>query len=148
MKLIVVTEVPVDDILDLRRRVLRVGTPSTDPRLAEDGAPSAFHLAARLEGELLGCVSFSPQDTPLRPGVDAWRFRAMAVDGARRGSGIGRAILSDGIDRATARGATTIWANARDSAIGFYESMGMQVMGDGFTDASTAIPHHVVLLDL
>jgi GNAT superfamily N-acetyltransferase len=145
---LVVTEAAVDEILPLRARVLRVGTPSTDPRLAEDDAPGAFHLAGRLDGELLACVSFCPQPTPWRPDAVAWRFRAMAVDTVRQGGGLGRAILGDGIERVRAAGATVVWANARDSALGFYGSMGMAVVGDGFLDAATALPHHVVLLDL
>ena len=145
---LVVTAVAVDEILALRARVLRVGTPSTDPRLAEDDAPGAFHLAGHRAGRLVACASFCPQDTALRPGVAAWRFRAMAVDPALQGTGLGRVILADGIERARRLGARTIWANARDSALGFYESMGLQALGDGFVDAATALPHPVVLLDL
>ena len=144
---LVVTEATVDEILPVRARVLRVGTPSTDPRLAEDDLPGAFHLAGRRGGELVACVSFCPQDSPLRPGRVGWRFRAMAVDTVLQGTGLGRVILTDGIERARAAGAEVIWANARDSAIGFYESMGMVVEGDGWIDAATAMPHHVVLLD-
>lgn len=142
-----VSDADVDEILPLRARVLRVGTPSTDPRLPEDDAEGAFHLAGRRWGELVACVSFLPQDTPHRPGRTGWRFRAMAVDAALQGTGLGRQILAAGIDRARAAGAEVVWANARDTAIGFYESMGMVVVGDGFMDATTAMPHHVVILD-
>jgi GNAT superfamily N-acetyltransferase len=145
---LVVTEATVDEILPVRARVLRVGTPSTDPRLAEDDLPGVFHLAGRLDGDLVACVSFCPQDTPLRPGVVGWRFRAMAVDTVLQGTGLGRVILAAGIERARAEGAEVVWANARDSAIGFYESMGMVVVGDGWVDATTAMPHHVVIVDL
>ncbi len=144
---LVVTEATVDEILPVRARVLRVGTPSTDPRLAEDDLPGVFHLAGRRQGELVACVSFCPQDTPLRPGLAGWRFRAMAVDTSLQGTGLGRVLLADGIERARAAGAQVIWANARDSAIGFYESMAMVVEGEGWVDATTAMPHHVVLLD-
>lgn len=142
-----VSDATVDEILPLRARVLRAGTPSSDPRLAEDDAPGAFHLAGRRWGELVACVSFCPQDTPHRPGRTGWRFRAMAVDTSLQGTGLGRTILADGIERARALGAEVVWANARDSAIGFYEAMGMVVVGDGFMDATTALPHHVVVLD-
>ena len=148
MSSLVVAAVPVDDVLALRGRVLRASTPSADPRLAEDAEPGAFHLAGRLGEALVACVSFSPQATALRPGVAAWRFRAMAVDPPRQGAGLGRVILADGISRVRALGARVVWAHARDSALGFYESMGMDVMGDGFVSADTALPHHVVVLDL
>jgi hypothetical protein len=40
-----------------------------------------------------------------------------------------------------------LWANARDTALGFYVSYGMHVVGDGFV-ATPGLPHHVVVLDL
>jgi GNAT superfamily N-acetyltransferase len=143
-----IAEVDVDDLLDLRRRVLRAGTPSGDPRLVEDDAPGAFHLAGRNGAAIVACVSFSPQPTAHRPGANAWRLRAMAVDPSLQGTGAGRQILQAGIERARASGATAVWAHARDSAVGFYERMGMVVVGDGFVDAATALPHHAVVLDL
>lgn len=145
----VVGEATVAEIVELRRRVLRAGTPSAEPGLPEDTTPGAFHLAGRRDGELVACVSFMPQDTPLRPGQSAWRFRAMAVDPTMQGNGYGRVILADGIERVRALDAVrVVWASARDSAIRFYESMGMHVEGDGYVDASTALPHHAVIIDL
>jgi GNAT superfamily N-acetyltransferase len=147
---LVVAEATVDEIVELRRRVLRDGTPSTDPHLAEDDAAGAFHLAGRRPGEdlVVACVSFLPSPTPHRPDAVAWRFRAMAVDRSLQGTGLGKVILREGFERARARGATAIWASARDIAIPFYEAMGMQVVGDGYVDANTALPHHTVLIDL
>jgi len=146
---LLITDVDVVDILDLRGRVLRAGTPSTDPRLPQDDAPGVFHLAGHLpDGLLVACVSFSPAPTDHRPGVPAWRFRAMAVDTTRQGGGHGRQILTAGIDRVGAAGGRGVWCHARDSAQGFYERLGMVVEGDGFIDANTAMPHHVMVLDL
>ena len=144
----VVGEATVAEIVELRRRVLRAGTPSAEPGLPEDDTPSAFHLAGRRDGEVVACVSFMPQPTPLRRGEPAWRFRAMAVDPVVQGGGYGRVILADGIGRMRALGVRVVWASARDSAIGFYESMGMHVEGDGYLDATTALPHHAVIIDL
>jgi hypothetical protein len=38
-----------------------------------------------------------------------------------------------------------VWANARDRALAFYEREGFVVVGDGFVDATTQLPHHVVV---
>ena len=57
-------------------------------------------------------------------------------------------ILADGIERLRVLGVRVLWASARDSAIGFYESMGMHVEGDGYLDTNTALPHHWVIIDL
>ena len=39
-------------------------------------------------------------------------------------------------------------ARARDSALGFYAKHDCRVVGDGFIDATTELPHHVVVRDL
>ena len=71
----------------------------------------------------------------------------MAVDPAQQGSGIGRAIMDVAVDRLRAAGASVVWANVRDSAIGFYERMGWKVVGDGFIN-ELGIPHHVADISL
>lgn len=125
--------------------MLRAGTPSSDVHLDEDDDPRAFHLGIERDATLVACVSFSPQLLLDRPGVDAWRFRAMAVDERHQGEGLGRVVLLAGFDRLRARGVPLVWAKARDTALGFYERLGMVVVGDGFVDEATALPHHVVV---
>ena len=66
----------------------------------------------------------------------------MAVDDGRRGSGIGAVLLAAGVQRAFDDGAAAVWANARDTALAFYARHGFDVVGDGFVDAATGIPHH------
>lgn len=129
----------------LRRQVLRAGTPSADVHLDEDDDPAAFHLGIRRDGALVACVSFSPQQLAARPDVEAWRFRAMAVDEHHQSEGLGRVVLLAGFDRLRASGVPLVWAKARDTAVGFYERLGMVVVGDGFVDEATALAHHVMI---
>jgi GNAT superfamily N-acetyltransferase len=72
----------------------------------------------------------------------------MAVDPVRRGHGSGALLLAAGLERAGARGADVVWANARDTALAFYERHGFRVVGDGFVDATTALPHHRIVRTL
>jgi predicted GNAT family N-acyltransferase len=69
----------------------------------------------------------------------------MATDPSVRGTGMGAQVLAAGLDRAFAGGAAVVWANARDTAVGFYERHGFEVVGDGFVTADTGLPHHVVV---
>jgi GNAT superfamily N-acetyltransferase len=142
--------VPVDvaDILDLRRRVLRDGTPSPDPRFPEDADPATFHLAIRDDGRVVATITLCPKPTPYRPGATAAQLRGMAVDPVVQGAGYGAALFDAAVGRLRAEGVACLWANARDSALGFYTRMGMTVVGDGFVVADSGLPHHVVLLDL
>lgn len=141
--------VPSEATHDLRRRVLRGGRADSDVVFAEDKVPSGFHLGAfDGAGRLVGVGSFSPEPTPYRPGAVAWRLRGMAVDESVQGQGVGTALLEEAVRRVRAAGATVLWANGRDTALGFYERHGWVVHGDGFVTGDVDLPHHVVVFDL
>ena len=107
----------------------------------------AFHLAVRSDNAIVAVASFAPMATPHRPGTRAWQLRGMAVEPTRQRHGYGVALLDAAIGRLRAAGADVLWANARDSALGFYVRYGMHVVGDGFV-AAPGLPHHVVVFDL
>ena len=48
----------------------------------------------------------------------------------------------------TRPGARLMWANARDTALGFYAAHGFEAVGDGFVTTDTCLPHHRVLRHL
>ena len=143
-----VEEVRADETWPLRRRVLRAERPDATERFTEDEGPSSLHLAVRDgNAQVVGVATFFPSPTVWRPGVPAWQLRGMAVDPAWQGSGVGRQIMDAAVPRLRAAGAAVVWANVRDSAMGFYQRLGWQVVDDGFIN-ELGIPHHVAVLDL
>jgi len=132
----------------LRRAVLRAGDPAAVVDWPEDSAAGAFHLGVRSDATLVAVASFAPVATPMRPRAQAWQLRGMAVEPARQRCGYGVALLDAALTRLRAKGADVLWANARDTAVGFYVRYGMRVVGDGFVQPDTGLPHHVVVLDL
>ena len=143
-----VVDVPPEATHDLRREVLRGGNPDSDVNFPEDHVNGAFHLGARAgDGTLLGVASFSPRETEHRPARSAYQLRGMAVLEIHQGLGIGKRLLDEAAARLRNLGIEVLWANGRDSALGFYERWGMQVVGDGFVNPG-GIPHHVVVYDL
>jgi GNAT superfamily N-acetyltransferase len=145
---LIVVEVPAEATYNLRRRILRDGRHDADITFPEDSTGGSFHLAVKDGDQIVGVGSFSPTPTPFRPGVDAFQLRGMAVHDTRQGSGIGRLLLRAAEDRLRAAGITVAWANARDSALGFYEKLGWRAHGDGFCHGYRSLPHHVVVRDL
>lgn len=138
-----------DEILTLRMAVLRDGTPSRDPRYAEDDHDGTVHLVVRdADGTIVATSSWLPRPFPPDPGSAAIQLRGMAVDTSLQSRGIGAVLLAAGIDRARSLGATNVWARARDSALAFYERNGMTVVGDAFLDDATGMSHHLVVLRL
>ena len=143
-----VVELLADETAPLRAAVLRDGT--LDDAVVWDGDddPATMHLGVVVDDELVAIGSWMRRPHPGRPGRVAFQVRGMATDPAHRGRGHGSRLLATGIERCRAAGADTVWARARDTALGFYVERGFAVDGDGYIDATTGLAHHDVILDL
>lgn len=144
----VVEAVEPEATYDLRRRVLRQHLPADEVEVAypADREPGSFHLAARDGGTVVAVASFSVEPAPRRAGRSAVRLRGMAVDPGQQHRGLGRGLLEAALERLRADGIELCWANARISALPFYESLGFAVDGEVFT--SLDLPHRVVVREL
>lgn len=140
-----VERLTIDDIHDLRVRVLRKGTPATHANYPEDQYDDVVHLAIRVDGDVVATSTWFSKECPELPGQSAVQLKGMAVDDSLQTTGYGRALIKAGMLLALERQATLVWARARDSAVGFYEKCGFRVVGDGFIDEPTAMPHHIVV---
>jgi len=141
--------VPLEQVLPLRARILRAGRPVEAARSKQDARPGTLHVAARREdGSVVGVVTVFPEDAAVGPGAGGMRFRGMAVDERAQGLGIGRALIREVVRLARAQGARYLWANGRDTALGFYERIGFRTVGDGFVDGEMHLGHHVVIAGL
>ena len=144
-----IVEIPVEAPYDLRRRVLRAGRADLDVTYPEDRDPATFHLGiVDPRSTVVAVGTFAPVPTQHRPGAVAWQLRGMAVEPDRQGDNLGRMLLDDAVTRLRDRGASVLWAHARDSAIGFYKRMGWVVYGGGFVEGDLQIPHHIMVFDL
>jgi thiamine transport system ATP-binding protein len=134
------------DTHPLRAAVLRNDTPSRDIVLEGDDEAGTVHLGVReRDGRLTGVSTWLRRPYPGEPAVPAVQLRAMATAPERQGAGLGGVLLEAGVARAFAGGADLVWARARDRALAFYRRHGFEVVGDGFVDPTTALPHHVVV---
>ena len=121
------------DILPLRHAVLRPGRPLATAHFDGDDAPDTLHLAAWLNGAVVGCASLMRRPWRDEP---AWQLRGMATraDLARRG--IGAAVLA----AAEQAAAPLLWCNARLAAVPFYARCGWTVVSEEF-DVPDVGPH-------
>ena len=142
-----IATVSTQDILPLRMKVLREGTPSQDPRYTEDDWEITTHLALYQHDEIVGTSSWLTNIFPL-PHAHSNNFdtqlRGMAIDQSLQSTGLGAELLLYGIHIAQRNGAGIVWARARDSALRFYERNGFTTLGDAFTDEATGMSHHLV----
>lgn len=139
----------------LRQRVLRQGQPLEACRFPGDEAPGAFHLGSfDSRGAMVAVASFNPEAAPdgldevvlghgMPPGA-SWRLRGMATAPEARGRGHGTALLRAGMQELARRGGRLLWCNARLSAAGFYEGLGLLRVGEAFD--LPGIGAHVVMV--
>lgn len=116
----------LDEYFELRWHALRA--PWNQPRGSERDAleTSATHVTARDDnGRLVGIGRIHSN------GAGEVQIRYMATREDCRGLGIGRAIVERLESIAAVEGATLIRLNAREPAVGFYERLGYEVVGEG-----------------
>ena len=126
---VTVVPVPAEATHDLRSRILRQG--GDDFVFPDDDDRVTVHLAALGDdGRIVGVASLYRRD-------DGWQLRGMAVDDDVQGTGVGRALLEAVHERFRGE---HLWANCRDTAVGFYERMGWRIVGEGYD--LVGMPHH------
>ena len=129
----------------LRLAVLRFDTPTKDVVFPEDDLPGTLHLGLRKNGELVAVSSWVPRAHSGQPAV---QLRGMATARPQQGTGLGAVLLDAGCQRHRDIGVALVWARARDAALAFYLRHGFAVEGEGFIDAATQLPHHLVVRPL
>jgi GNAT superfamily N-acetyltransferase len=141
-----VVELTAEETHPIRLAVLRADTVSKQVEFAEDQWPGALHLGVRdAARELVAVSRWIPRERATYPGVPAVQLRGMATLQGVQGRGVGALLVEAGCARAAAGGARLVWANGRDAALGFYLSHGFVVDSEGFIEAVTELPHHVIV---
>lgn len=137
--------VAVADVRPLRREVLRVGMPEATVDFDGDDDHETIHLAAKdANDEIVAVSSWMERAMSEDPHLRAAQLRGMATRHGLQGSGLGGILIEAGLVHLRRRAIDWVWANARDSALHFYERHGFEIVGDGFIESVTGLPHHRV----
>ena len=146
---VTVRTVTAEDVKPLRLDVLRRGMTNRTIDFDGDDDPTTVHLAAFDDaGGIVGVSTWMRRDCVDRPGQAAVQLRGMATARHLQGSGIGAELLAAGAEWARDNGVRVVWANARDAALDFYVRHGFDVVGEGFVEEVTSLPHHRVIRQL
>jgi GNAT superfamily N-acetyltransferase len=140
-----VERVSADQLHALRRRVLRNDDPAIyhpDPRDEEE---TSLHYAGLLGTRVVVSASFFPSAPPMNTSLNTFQLRYMATDFDVQGRGYGAGVLEIAEDDLRSLGVEQIWANGRDTALGFYESVGWhRIEGSEHLSPETDLPHTVI----
>ena len=104
-----------------------------------------MHLGIEVDSRVVAVSTWMRRPFADRPDAVAVQLRGMATDPALQGTGLGARLLAAGLDRVRSTGADLVWARARSTALVFYLANGFVAVGDEFIDATTGLPHVVVL---
>ena len=144
-----IREISATDTHELRRSVLRDGTPTDEVEWNGDDEPTTFHLGVRLdEGTIVAISSWLERTHPSYDGRRTMQVRGMATARTHRGLGLGSILLDTGLTICRQRGVEIVWARARVPALRFYEQHGFHTIGDEYIDATTALPHVDIAADI
>ncbi|NWG71041.1 MAG: GNAT family N-acetyltransferase [Parvularculaceae bacterium] len=125
----------VEQVVALLDRVLRapLGRPSASHERQRDSA--GVHVAALKDGAVVGCLALHPD------GARAV-LRSLAVALERRGAGVGARFFAHAEAWALGAGVDSIEAEARTSAVSFYEPRGFRIEGE--EHLGHGVPHRKV----
>jgi GNAT superfamily N-acetyltransferase len=138
-----VAPVSASELHELRRRVLRENDSTKSVDEPRDAEPTSMHFAGLLDGRVVVSASFYPMAAPIRRDLYSYQLRFMAVDFDVQGHGYGARVLDAAESALREAGAEQIWANARDTALGFYLKTGWELIpGSEHISGETQLPHH------
>lgn len=126
--------ISVDEVQAFRERVLHPRE-KKHSKYEGDDACETLHLGAFV-GTCLAAVgticraSMFDNDDIFHP--NSWRLRGMATLDQFRSRGLGKSVAKGCVAHAASRGATIVWCSARQSAVGFYRSLGFEKEGRSF----------------
>jgi len=142
---VVVRAATLEEILELRRAVLIVGTHRSSAEYPEDRDADTLHVGAFVNGDAVGCATFLRSEWEGRP---AWQLRGMATAPEWRSMGIGGRVLAFGEERLWRTSEVReLWCNARLRAVPFYERHGWRAVTDAFDIAGVG-PHRRMVKSL
>jgi predicted GNAT family N-acyltransferase len=127
-------------MVQLRNEILRkpLGLYFTEEELAKE--KDEILIGAFEDDKMLACCML------VRGSDRSMRLRQMAVINNLQGKGVGRAIMQFAENVARDLGSRKMTMHARVSAVGFYEKLGYQTVGDLFEEVT--IPHVIMEKDL
>ena len=125
--------------------MLRGNDPASSVDDPRDNEPSSHHFAGFIGDRLVVSASFFVAPAPVNLELTSYQLRYMAADPEAQGRGYGTQVLRHAERELSSQNVEQLWANARDSALGFYERVGWSILdGSEHLSAETKLPHTVV----
>lgn len=99
-------------------------------KLDIDDLETTFHVGAYKNEEIVAIGTFLQQQNEKFEATNQYRLRAMATSPKVRGENFGKQVIDFALEELKNRKVDLLWCDAREVALGFYEKMGFNVIGD------------------
>lgn len=125
--------VPLESLKDIRIATLSPGHPGRPVFWSYDRLESSEHFGFFEKDQrpgkerLVGCVSIHKWPHEDNDPATTYQFHSMGIVQDRQRDGLGSEMLNALFQKLQERGATMLWATARESALKFYENHGFDV---------------------
>jgi GNAT superfamily N-acetyltransferase len=120
------------DVAPLRGKILLAGEIDS-ARFRGDDDPSTLHLAVRRGDLIVAVATICREPLPGSSDNAAWRLRGVAVEPELQRHGFGKVLMKLCLEHAERHAGRLAWCTARESARGFYESLGFASAREPFT---------------
>lgn len=134
---IVFRQANISEIIELRRRVLIVGTIGHSEHFVGDDEPTTIHFGAFIGSDAVCCLSLMMN---YYDGQHAYQLRGMATAPELVRKGIGSGLLSLAEQHVVSAGIHILWCNSQKRAEEFYRKQGWTTVSAEF-DVAGVGPH-------
>jgi GNAT superfamily N-acetyltransferase len=141
--MIEIKKITAFETIIVRHPVLRPGRPIESCHFDGDDMPTTSHFGLFLENQLAGVISVFKIQNKLFSEENQYQIRGMAVLSEFQKKGFGEALLEYCENEIRLKSGNLIWFNARETAIGFYEKSGYEILGDPFEIPDVG-PHYIL----
>lgn len=139
-----VLRISAKDTLDIRQKMLRPTLPKEEVRFPGDDDEQTFHLGGFIDSKLASVASFYFERNPEFNEPYQFRLRGMATLSENQGQGLSSELLKMAFPIIKQNMCSLLWCNAREGAVGFYEKVGFEKVGEYF-DIPT-IGKHILMI--
>lgn len=127
----------------VRHPVLRNGKPLASCHFEGDDLPTTQHFGLYENDKIEGVISLFENNNLLFEAKHQSQIRGMAVLEKNQGKGFGRLLVDHSEKALMHQNITLIWFNAREKAVGFYQKMGYEIIGNSFDIPDVGI-HYIM----
>ena len=127
-----VKQINANDTHEIRHRMLREGFSIDECVFKDDESEQTFHLGAFEEGKLVSVASFYFDKNTTFDEPNQYRLRGMATLPEYQHKGLSSELLKMAFPIIKQNFCSLLWCNARSNAVGFYQKVGFEKVGEEF----------------